>query len=174
LGRGIPDRWRRCFRAPYATSRTFLTECRKMPVSPSAYTALVTGASGGIGRAIAEQFARAGTNLVSPPAAWRRCMRSPPIGRRATASPSRSFLGLVENEGDLLLAEPRLLHRQIPSVAKRPNLPEFSHSDRSSFPGSGQKPIGDCPQTACRDLRASKMTGFVQASRRCDVGPDGD
>ena len=35
-----------------------------MPVSPSAYTALVTGASGGIGRAIAEQFACAGTNLV--------------------------------------------------------------------------------------------------------------
>jgi NAD(P)-dependent dehydrogenase (short-subunit alcohol dehydrogenase family) len=41
-----------------------LTECRTMPVSPSAHTALVTGASGGIGRAIAEQFARAGTNLV--------------------------------------------------------------------------------------------------------------
>ena len=35
-----------------------------MPASSSAHTALVTGASGGIGRAIAEQFARAGTNLV--------------------------------------------------------------------------------------------------------------
>jgi FlaA1/EpsC-like NDP-sugar epimerase len=39
-------------------------ECRAMPASPSAQTALVTGASGGIGRAIAEQFARAGINLV--------------------------------------------------------------------------------------------------------------
>src|SRR5262249_10910112 len=39
-------------------------ECRAMPTSPSGHTALVTGASGGIGRAIAEQFARAGTNLV--------------------------------------------------------------------------------------------------------------
>jgi hypothetical protein len=46
------------------------------------------------------------------------------------------ILGLVQNEGDLLLAEPRLLHQQNPSVAKWSNLLGFSHSERSSFPGS--------------------------------------
>jgi short-subunit dehydrogenase len=40
------------------------TEYCTMPVNASSHTALVTGASGGIGRAIAEQFARAGINLV--------------------------------------------------------------------------------------------------------------
>jgi hypothetical protein len=44
-----------------------------------------------------------------------------------------TLLGLVEVLGDLLPAEPRLLHRQIPSVAQLPNLPDFPRSERSSF-----------------------------------------
>jgi hypothetical protein len=48
-----------------------------------------------------------------------------------------TLLGLVEVVGDLLLAKPRLLDRQIPSVAQWPNLRDFSRSERSGFPGSG-------------------------------------
>jgi hypothetical protein len=44
-----------------------------------------------------------------------------------------TLLGLVEDLGDLLLAEPRLLHRQIPSVAEWPHLPDFSRSDGAVF-----------------------------------------
>ena len=48
----------------------------------------------------------------------------------------RPFLCLAQNEGDLLLRKLGPLHRQILSVANRPNLLGFAHSKRSSFPGS--------------------------------------
>ena len=56
---------------------------------------------------------------------------------RHTSSTATALLDLMQNEGNLLLAEPRLLHRRCPPVSQWPNLPGFSHSKRSSFRGAG-------------------------------------